>query len=58
MKERQIYRPTNNRNFQLTKTEAFQLKKFPAYFETENYKILYRLSTFSTKQFYFEIVLN
>ena len=58
MKEKQTYRPANNRNFQLTRNGAFQLKNFPAYFSTENYSILYRLSTFTTNQFYFEIILN
>ena len=58
VKERQTYRTINNRNFQLTRNGAFQLKKFPAYFKAGDYRILYRLSTFSTNQFYFEIVLN
>lgn len=58
MKERQTYIPANNRNFQLTRNGAFQLKKFPAYFKAEDYRIMYRVSTFLINHFYFEIVLN
>lgn len=58
MNERQTYRPTNNKDFQITSNGAFQIKRIPAYFKAGDYGILYRLSTFTTNQFYFEIVLN
>lgn len=53
-----VYKPANTKEFQLTRNGAFQLKRFPAYFEINNTEVLFRLSTFLTNQFYFEIVLN
>ena len=51
-------KPVNTKEFQLTMNGSLQIKRFPAYYEIQDTKVLYRLSTFLTNQFYFEIVLN
>jgi len=48
----------NVKDYQLTENMSFQIKRFPAWYDYNNNKILFRISTFAINKMYFESILN